>query len=297
MRPEDIDKLYKERLGNTSPTPPGDLWNRLQDRMEAELPQKAPLQPKEEKRSYMWLYSSVAATISLVLTVSIVFFNINTGTPEVNQTIAEKGHVELHESPVVSRPAPETIAQVEKTTENSTEEKKLNLQATDANPAASNKAEEVVKTGAIAKATLKAVQQKQSKAIAPKHSQAGAQQAIALDTPSEGAPEAAESVTVPAAKPVPSSAFASAEANMNAEPVEIIIKRAGSSSAQTAVAATDDAPNGLDKKAALAKNIFKQVRNLASGEEVELSELGIHADKVALNTQIGKQKFSKVINL
>ncbi|RDV16581.1 hypothetical protein DXT99_03485 [Pontibacter diazotrophicus] len=299
MRPEDIDKLFKERLGNTSPTPPADLWSRLQDRMEEEMPQKAPLQPKEEKRSYMWIYSSVAASISLVLTVGVVFFNINTGSPEINQAITEKGSVELHETPVITQPAPEAMAQADITKESSTEEKNITPQATDANLAASNKAEEDVKTEAIAKATPKAVQQKQVKALTSKQPQATVQQAIAANTPSERAAEAAEAVTVPAEKPVTSTslAVANADANMNAAPVEIIIKRANTSPTQVAMAETEDTPGGLDKRARLAKNIFKQVRNLASGEEVELSELGINADKVALNTQIGKQKFSKVINL
>lgn len=299
MRPEDIDKLFKERLGNTSPTPPGDLWSRLQDRMEAEMPQVAPLQPKEEKRSMMWLYSSVAASVSLVLAAGVVFFNINTGTPEISQSITDKSRVEIQETPVYSAPAPETIAKAEVATELNTEEKNINPQATDANQAASNMAEEDVKKEAVAVATPKAVQQKRARATAPKQPQATVQQAIAANTQPERAPEVTMAVATPAAKPVTSTALASAkaDANLNAAPVEIIITRAGTSPTPTAMAEADVAQDGLNKKAKLAKNIFKQVRNLASGEEVELSELGIKADKVALNTQIGKQKFSKVINL
>ncbi|MFD2999034.1 hypothetical protein ACFS7Z_01565 [Pontibacter toksunensis] len=299
MRPEDIDKLFKERLGNSSPTPPLDLWSRLQDRMEAELPQTAPLQPKEEKHSFMWVYSSVAASISMVLAVGVVFFNIRTGTPEISQSIEEKGRVEIQETPVYSAPVPESIAQAEVATETNNEEKNLTPQATDANHAASNMAEEDVKKEAIAVATPKAVQQKKVKTSTKRQPQATAQQAIAINSQTERAPEVEETVTTPAVKPVMSNALASAkaDANMNAAPVEIIITRAGTSPTPAAMAEADEAQGGLDKKAKLAKNIFKQVRNLASGEEVELSELGINADKVALNTQIGKQKFSKVINL
>ena len=50
MRPEDIDKLFKERLGNTSPTPPTDLWNRLQERIETEMPQ-----PEEEEKKPVFI--------------------------------------------------------------------------------------------------------------------------------------------------------------------------------------------------------------------------------------------------
>ncbi|GAB3814508.1 hypothetical protein GCM10028895_07680 [Pontibacter rugosus] len=82
---------------------------------------------------------------------------------------------------------------------------------------------------------------------------------------------------------------------MNAEPVEIVIKRAVAS--QTAMAEETSAPDVPNNKVKLAKNIFKQVRSLAAGDGMELSELGIRADRVALETQIGKQKISKVINL
>lgn len=301
MRPEDIDNIFKERLGNTSPTPPGDLWNRLQERMELEMPQQAPLQPKEkeEKGSYMWLYSSVAATVLLVLAVCVVFININTGTSEVNQTLAVKGRVELSETPVLHQPQPATIAQAEGTTGNSSEEKKLSTQATEAESPASNTSEEDVKTEAIAGITPKAVQRKPAMANAAKQPQAKVQQAFANNTLTERAAEAEEYEAAPAVKlAIPSAtSVAKADANLNAAPVEITIIRSGSPQAQVVLAQADEAPTGIEKKTKLAKNIFKQVRNLASGEEVELSELGIHTDKVALNTQIGKQKFSKVFNL
>jgi cytoskeletal protein RodZ len=291
MRPEDIDKLFKERLGNTSPTPPGDLWNRLQNRMEAEMPQATPLQPKEERRSFMWLYSSVAATASLVLTVGVVFFNIKTSTPEISETIAEKDHIEISETPIIIQPAPETIAQANVQTEKTSEEKNITPQATNANTAASKSSEEVVKTESIARATPKAVQRKPARVTATTQPQATAQQAIAANTTAE----ATETATAQVVKPVTTSAaFATSSADMNAEPVEIIIKRSVASQSAMAEA---DAPGDVNKKAQLAKNIFKQVRNLASGDGVELSELGINADRVALNTQVGKQKFSKVINL
>jgi hypothetical protein len=295
MRPEDIDKLFKERLGNTTPTPPADLWNRLQDRVEAEMPHTAPLQPKEERRTFVWLYSSVAATASLVLTVGVVFFNIKTGTPEISETIAEKGSIEISETPIAKQPSPKTIAQADMQADNTSEEKNITPQATDASTTASSNSEEVLKTESIARATPKAVQRKPAKASVTKQPQATAQPAIAANTLTERAAEAAEASTAPAVKLVtPPAAFAATSADLNAEPVEIIIKRAVTSQPAMAEA---DAPGDVNKKAKLAKNIFKQVRNLASGDGVELSELGINADRVALNTQVGKQKFFKVINL
>ena len=291
MRPEDIDKLFKERLGNTSPTPSADLWSRLQDRMEAEMPQqvKPIVKEKDEKRGFMWIYSSVAATLSLLLTVGIVFYNIKSN-PEVNETLAIQEKTVLQETPVYKAPETETLAQVETKTEKISEP-----QATEDATPASNITETVDKPATIAKATTKAVQQsKVTRTTVAEQPKADVQQAIADNTPITEKP--AETATVvPNAKPIMPSALA-ASAEMNARPVEITIKR----SAAPAVASAEEQfeeESGLEKKAKLAKNIFKQARNLANGEQVELAALGIKADRVALGTQIGKQKISKVINL
>ncbi|MBC5991715.1 hypothetical protein [Pontibacter cellulosilyticus] len=291
MRPEDIDKLFKERLGNTSPTPSADLWSRLQDRMEAEMPQqvKPIVKEKDEKRGFMWIYSSVAATLSLLLTVGVVFYNIKSN-PEVSETLAIQEKAVLQETPVYKAPETETLAQVETKTEKISEP-----QATEDATPASNITETVDKPATIAKATTKAVQQtKVTRATVAEQPNADVQQAIAVNTPITEKPAEIATV-VPTAKPVMPSALA-ASAEMNARPVEITIKR----SAAPAVASAQEQyeeESGLEKKAKLAKNIFKQARNLANGEQVELAALGIKADRVALETQIGKQKISKVINL
>ncbi|WP_439882922.1 hypothetical protein ACSX1A_07080 [Pontibacter sp. MBLB2868] len=295
MKPEDIDKLFRERVGNTSPTPPSDLWNRLQQRIEEELPQPnvIPLaaESKEEKKNFMWIYSSVAATLSLLLTVGIVFYNIKT-IPEISEKIAVAEKPVLQETPVFTAPASETIAQVEPA-----QEKISEPQATvDATPA-STTTETVAKPATIAKATKDVHQNKVTKASIAVQPKAYVQKAIASNTPTEKPVETATVVATD--KPVTANALAgntaASSANMNAEPVEIIIKR--SAAPQTALAAAENEPSGFDKKTRLAKNIFKQVRNLANGEEVELQALGIRADKVALETQIGNKKLSKVINL
>ena len=297
MRPEDIDKLFKERLGNTSPTPPSDLWNRLQDRMDAEMPRQIKPKQEEEKRSsFMWMYSSVAATLSLLLTVGVVFYNIKS-TPEVGDSLVKQDKTILQETPVYTAPAAETIATVVPATEaegNATE-KISEPQATEDATPASTITKKVDKPATIAKASTKSVQQhKKANAAVAEQPKANAQQAIALSTPITDKPaENATAVSTP--KPVVSSALA-ANADMNARPVEIIIKRAGSGAVATAPEEAEE-PSGLQKKAKLAKNIFKQARNLANGEQVELADLGIRADRVALETQIGKQKISKVINL
>ncbi|MCJ8163587.1 hypothetical protein MKJ04_01960 [Pontibacter sp. E15-1] len=297
MRPEDIDKLFKERLGNASPTPPAALWDRLQERMQEEgmatqdeeKVRIIPILPKKEKPAYTWMYSSLAAAVSLLLSVGVVFYNINSGTPEVSEALADKGRtLELHEKPLTPDQAPAPLAQTgTELAETVAEENKVIPQATDASTPASGMAEEVVTPAAIAKADVR----KPANATTARQPRATAQPA----SPAPKRPENTANIVEPVAETVakPAAALAKADANLNAQPVEITFSRAASAP----VAAAEEAPSGLDKKAKLAKNIFKQMRNLASGDGVELSEIGINADQVALNTQIGKQKFSKVIKL
>ncbi|GAB3201243.1 CHASE3 domain sensor protein [Pontibacter aydingkolensis] len=290
MKPEDIDKIFKERLGNTSPTPPLDLWSKLQDRMEDEMPRQSLLteEKKEEKKSFLWIYSSIAASLSLLLAVGVVFYNIKT-TPEISEQLADKDKVLLQESPAYKAPATETLAQAEIKSEKNSE-----TQATEDAAPASSIAEPVEKPATIAKATKAVQQTKAAQVIEAPQPTANVQQAIAATTPVTEKP--AETATVvPTGKPVMSSALA-VSSDMNARPVEITIKRAATLTVATAEVEESE-PSGLDKKARLAKNIFKQARNLANGEQVQLADLGIRADRVALETQIGKQKFSKVINL
>ncbi|MEJ8802332.1 hypothetical protein [Pontibacter sp. H249] len=293
MRPEDIDNLFKERLGNTTPTPPADLWNRLQNRIEDEMPRKVEI--REEKKSFMWIYSSVAATLSLLLTVGVVFYNIKT-TPEVSNSLVVKDKTILQESPVYNAPAEEAIAKVDATTSAAEIilEKKSALQATEDATPASNITERVAKPATLAKANTKAVQQtKTAIAKVAEQPKADAQQAIADNTPITEKPAEVKAVAPAIEEPV-ATALA-ANTNMNARPVEITIKRSAPAVATAQVDESEE--GGFEKKAKLAKNIFKQARNLANGEQVELADLGIRADRIALETQIGKQKISKVINL
>ncbi|GAB3814503.1 hypothetical protein GCM10028895_07670 [Pontibacter rugosus] len=117
MRPEDIDKIFKERLGNNAPTPPADMWARLQERMEDEKPvmgivqdeKTAVAEPQVKKRSIMWMYSSIAATLSLLLAVSVVFYNINTGTPEINNGLTKHDVMQPEQSVVVPSAPEETV--------------------------------------------------------------------------------------------------------------------------------------------------------------------------------------------
>jgi hypothetical protein len=289
MKPEDVDKLFRERLGPSSPTPPSDLWNRLQDKMEAEMPAKE----KEIKpRGFMWMSYSIAAAIILLLAVGIVFYNVQRKTIAVDGMAQNKKQVP--EQPlIITEPATEP-AVVAQATEPVAIPDKPAITETPA-PA-------TAKTEAIPRATIAKAEKKPAavREVAPT---TASKLASTRPAPASQLVAKAEqpTLTVPAEKgsyyntgEVVPATFASASSmNMNAQPVEIIIKR--TSSVQTVEA--EEELTGFEKKQKLAKNIFKQARNLSNGERVELSELGINADRIALETHIGKQKISKVIQL
>ncbi|MBX0334660.1 hypothetical protein K3G39_15570 [Pontibacter sp. HSC-14F20] len=294
MKPEDIDKLFKERLGPSSPTPPADLWNRLQDRIETEMP--ALNKGKAKPRGFMWLSYSIAAAITLLLSVGIVFYSVQNGTVPVDRDDLANNNVLIPEQPlVIPEPnvADEQLAQVTETDPTSPADEEL---VETALPAASTsgttpKQPKAPARQVIAKAEPKAAVKK----ISPKSSTSdykSAQQLTArLEQPAiPGTTENVASDNTGETAPVVLTANT---VDMNAQPVEIIIKRAA---VVQEVQAAEEL-SGFEKKQKLAKNIFKQVRNLSNGERVELSELGINTDRIALETQIGKQKISKVIQL
>ncbi|PKV75505.1 hypothetical protein [Pontibacter ramchanderi] len=289
MKPEDIDKLFRERLGSSAPTPPTDLWNRLQDRIETEMP--AASKGESKPRGFMWLSYSIAAAITLLLSVGIVFFNVQNGSVPVNRDDLANNNVLIPEQPlVIPEPdkAEEQLAQVTAPTPAPAADE---VETTPAIPATKSQKPEASERQLIAKAEPSAIVRMSSPKNGAKDTKPAQQLVAQVEKPA--IPVAIEKPAVDNTGATPPVMLASNTADMNAQPVEIIIKRA------VAVQDTEEIeePNGFEKKQKLAKNIFKQVRNLSNGERVELSELGINADRIALETQIGKQKISKVINL
>ncbi|MBB6610249.1 hypothetical protein H7F15_04295 [Pontibacter sp. Tf4] len=281
MEPEEIDKLFNERLGRMAPTPPADLWNRLQDRIETEMPQ-----PKhEQKHRFGFFYYSIAAAITLLLAVGVVL-KFNQPQTIANQTIAQ---TEVTKQPTDGTIAQETttipeqtIAAVTPEVETTTEPERPAIVAEQATPAP-------VKQSAPAKARTKS--EERWVKVEPA---ANTSALLAQQTTKPVTPEAEPEQTVAMHTPV---SFAAAN---SAEPVEITIKRTVVAD-ETALASASDRDDqestSFERKQKLAKNIFKQVKNLSNGERINLEEVGINADRIALETKIGKQKISKVINL
>ncbi|SIQ94227.1 ribonuclease E domain-containing protein [Pontibacter lucknowensis] len=293
MKPEDIDKLFKDRLGPSSPTPPADLWNRLQDRIETEMPNA---QKEEAKpRGFMWLSYSIAAAIALVLSVGVVFYNVQNGTVPVDRYgLADRNGLKAEQPLVITAPATadKQLAQVaEEPSTTPSADEELVEPVKPAETATAPTQPKTVKKQLIAKAVPSTAAKIGKSDISAKSVVAPQQLAIQVEKPViPDAPQKGDYFNTGETTPV---TFAANTVDMNAQPVEIIIKRA----VHVQEVEADEELSGFEKKQKLAKNIFKQVRNLSNGEKVELSELGINADRIALETQIGKQKISKVINL
>lgn len=292
MKPEDVDKLFRERLGPSSPTPPADLWNRLQDRMEAELPAK---EEEKKPRGFMWMSYSIAAAITLLLAVGMVFYNVQRGTVAVDGMAQNQKQVP--EQPlIITEPAADQPV-VAQATEPVAIPDQTEIRKKSETPAPAP-----VKTEAIPRATIAKAEKKPAavRAVTPttapkvaSTSPAPASQLVAkAEQPAIPVP-VEKDASYNTGEVVPATFASSSSVNMNAQPVEIIIKRTVAGQPVEA----EEELTGFEKKQKLAKNIFKQARNLSNGERVELSELGINADRIALETQIGKQKISKVIQL
>ncbi|WP_114782814.1 hypothetical protein [Botryobacter ruber] len=290
METHDIDKLFGERLKNAAPTPPADLWNRLQDRMETEMP----VQQQEKKPVMLWRksYYGMAAAVTVLLTATMVFFHLRYNLPAADIKIAHTEVAATKAAPAVKTPAPATETIAAKQPE-ATEAAEIRLKNTAA-PATIAAAPAKTGTHATPKATdTKQVQHEGQQPV----KQAAPMQTLALSIPTVE-PTTPTDVAAVAAQPVTPIALAASQPDLNAQPVEIIIKRSPSPEVASAPAAeAEEELSGFEKKQRLAKGIFRQARNLTSGEPVDLSDLGINASRIELETQIGKQKFSKVINL
>lgn len=281
MKPEEIDKLFGERLKNAAPTPPADLWNRLQEKMEAELPQE-----KEVKRGgiFMWVNNyAAAAAVTLLLSVGGTLYMLQDEKPVKPEEIAQ---TEVKHSSPVNSPSEEADAVIV--------------------PAEVDRPTSIAAVPEVKEQVPQPTESFVPQAESPKV------QAMAKSNTDKAAlkPQAPKAhVTRAESQPEPLKALAlhragNAEpaANTASVPLEIIIKRSSDPVPFASEAYTEDVEaaeegSGFDKKRRLAKNIFKQVANLSNGERVELSELGINANKIAFETQIGKQKISKVIHL
>lgn len=281
MGPEDIDELFKGRLGNLERTPSSEAWQRLQQQ----------LQPPPKRRVIpMWW--SVAATVAfLVLTGYFLFVNqlsdrnpekiANTRIPaQQPTTLGEKARPSLDPA-TVKESNPETVAAA--TSQEGPETKDLENTSTQSGSSG------IVAATQPAEA---AVSSRLSTATLPGHGKG----IPAKDLPQQS--ETPPMVALDKPAPRPAQITTSASAAPAAETIEVVILKQEPSSllAGAGELVDEGEESSPSRKGKLVKGIFKQVKNLAAGEKIDLSQIGLDRYSLAIETQIGNRKISKTIN-
>ncbi|TYZ08384.1 hypothetical protein FY528_13115 [Hymenobacter lutimineralis] len=275
MQPEDIDKLFRQRLQGHAPTPPADLWSRLE----------AELQPEQKKRPVMWLYS-MAAAIALLLMVGAGWLLRG---PQGPATGAE-GTLAANTTPA-ARPATKVDADQQ---EPQISQEKIIAQATpSATPASTTpEAQKAPADRPTASTRLVASATKSphpSHSVAPNTSAISAP-AVAVASRPDTQPERYQSAP---ATPAPeqtliASATPSPTTAAPVGPIEVEVHR----QAETPVALAAAAP---DRRPRLG-GILRQVRNAVRGDQVSLVDAGL-PETLTVQARVAGRTLSKTIQL
>jgi hypothetical protein len=266
MEPEEIDKLFRDRLAGLPATPAADAWMRLQQKMDP---------PKKEKT--MWIYYAAASVVILLVASILYFKHENDPTGPAVAT-----------APGVTQPAPILPAE----SPEPAEAPNPNDQPLNQEPA-SQLAQ--VPVAAPAKATKPQLAAKPRKGHpAARNKAVISVPAPALAASSQPVPtETRKAVTAPVSGPTAVKPGALASAAPALEVVEVVVTRGPESSADGELTIREN----LSRKGNLLKNIYQQARNLKNGDPVELAALGVDKGKIQEETKELKQKLTNVISL
>jgi flagellar basal body-associated protein FliL len=284
MEPEEIDKLFKDRLSGLPVMPSADAWMRLQGKMEP---------PKKERT--MWIYYAAASVVILLVSGLLLFRNYNQepATTVVQTEIkapAEKniqdlpGNQATTQQPVASTVETETTARVDKETvavvENEKEPTPKKQKAGVKNKGFENK--NAVK---LAQAQTKRIVKKSVKNIA------------ATDEPDLDKRTALAFQNQPTETAEPKAPVLATNSMKSSNVVQVLVKLDNTDEKTEAETEEKDFRESISRKGALLKNIYKQARNLKNGEPVELATLGLDTEKINNESKNIKQKLNKVISL
>lgn len=273
MRPEDIDDLFKKKLGDLQPAPSAEAWRRLQEQ----------LQPETKKRVIpMWW--SVAATLAFLLLMGTFYYGSlrpdATPAPVAQMTQPERGtrpEQSNQEIPVAApevtpptetKPYPDRLAQ--------TDEKDLAGKNNIASAAAPRPTHRPQPKAQIAAAERTQV-----------GNDADRNHASSVNVP------APEQLAMRASTELPSPKTLVAPAP---EVMEVVILKNEPTLALAPTADSEATDPETSAKGKVVKGLLRQVRNLANGQHVELPNLNPNNYSIAFETQIGNRKISKTIN-
>lgn len=265
MKPEELDKLFKNKLQNHRLEPSADLWAQLQSRM----------QPEETKkeRKPMWLWYAAASVSILLLSVAL-WLGYDRNQAGTAGMVASGQQPQTETAPATV-PAPEVAVP---------EAEMLAVQTAPApqpdKPENEAKSEKRLKNAPV---TAPAVKQQLARR----------QEAVKKETPAP-----AEMLAEHTAKPtVPeqNQHYAAQEQPVPPVPVEVLVIK-GSETPAAFASQNPEEIAAAQPRRPFFQRVLRQAVNLTQGEEVNLNDLKINR-QIAFETQIGNQKMTKVINL
>ncbi|MGY2132511.1 hypothetical protein ACW9KT_09795 [Hymenobacter sp. HD11105] len=259
MQPEDIDKLFREKLERHAPPPPDYLWAQLE----------AELQPAR-KRPVMWLYASAAVITLLMLAGGMWLWrgaNLNSPVGTI-ATVATKPTTKP--APVVSSKNSSSQATLPAAQSSTTSEAASVATAPTKQPESGAQPAQPLRSKLatapqLARATP-APRSSSPKALPTTQSKSSPSTMVATLTPTEAQPErpVAEETLSIAPQQLPTVATATPSA-----PTGPIVVEVRQSTATAALAATQEAP----RKGRLGGQVMRQVGNALRGEPVTLPRL------------------------
>ncbi|MBD2716672.1 hypothetical protein KBK19_16630 [Microvirga sp. STR05] len=274
MQPEDIDKLFRDRLAEHAPTPPAYLWNQLEEE----------LQP-EKKRPVLWLWAA-AASVALLLVSGVLWLHLGSSVPS--------GEGALATAPQQKTAQPAAAAQPEKKSADATE-----TQATPPQALASTTSKEASAEAPAPSArqpqdahlparqlAAEPVSANRSKRTAASKAldNAPAPEALATALPKTQPERISEPVEAPS---VPRQATALAATG----PIEVEVRR---SDAETAVAtAAHQADSGPRPRLG---QLLRLGRSAVRGDRVTLADAGL-PETVTVQARVAGRTLTKVIQL
>ena len=268
MEPEDIDKIFKDRLANLPATPASDAWARLQQKME----------PPKKARS-MWIYYT-AASITLLIIAGLWFFN--------NQYSPGSGTLAT-----VNKPKASAVSPLKTATPVTIIPEEVKTAETQVAQAENIPSEIKQKSKNQRPVVVKGDEEMKAPVIAKLKKPVKAEKILAKEKTYEPTPSPALVASAPEEKITLRGPDNSETATvLTASIIEVKIKRDSPEEEERS-----DLRENLARKTNLLKNIYKQARNLKNGEQVELASLGIDTDKINAEKKEIKEKLNKVISL
>ncbi|NVO85378.1 hypothetical protein [Hymenobacter terrestris] len=290
MQPEDIDKLFRERLAGHAPTPPTFVWAEIE----------AEIQPAKRRRPAMWL---AAASVALLVLLGAAGWLLTGG-------LAPAGRPELAATAPARVPAGRAtdVANAAASNNNSADEQEL-LAAAEINNAARATAEAATPSGpseATATVTASGPAALVATTVRVAASRPGGVQPGPTTDRRPPTSSATVALGLPANEPAPVTALAATAPDLPKPTLAPALKRPAALSTAT-VALTGpievdvrpayeapELPQPARRRGVLA--VLRQVRNVVKGEPVSLTAAGL-PETVTVQARLGSRTLTKTIQL